>query len=210
MCLVEIEVVRADAAQALVHRRLDVEAIEGHAPGAHRTAEPAAARPRHLARHDDGIPALALEPLAADLLRAAGGRGVGRHGVDLGDVDEVDACVVGLVEAGEAGGLVGHAAEGHRPQTDLGDGEAGLAEHALLHGGSSTPRGRRRDPPIVDHGLTCRGPDAAKPRPPRSARLRHAARARGTCTKFRGTPCRQGGFAAPSPAEPGRLTSHPW
>jgi hypothetical protein len=57
---------------------------------------------------------------------------VGRHGIDLGHVVEVDAGRVGAIEDRVALLLVGHAAEGHRPHADLGDDQPRISQPAVL------------------------------------------------------------------------------
>ena len=132
--LVEVDVVGAEPLEASLDGALDVVAIERGATGTHRGLEPAARRPRHLGGHHDRVAPPVGEPLPADLLARPRVAGIRGHGVDLGDVDEVDPRVEGLVEAGEARRLVGHAAEGHRAETQLGNHQARSAESSLLHG----------------------------------------------------------------------------
>jgi hypothetical protein len=102
-------------------------------PLAHRRLEPAAARAGDLGRDQHGVARLRLQPLRQDLLGAAGPLRIGRHGIHLGGVEEEQAGVPGLVEDRQARGLVGHRAEGHRAEPDLGHDQAAAAEPALLH-----------------------------------------------------------------------------
>ena len=59
---------------------------------------------------------------------------VGRDGIGLGDVEEVDADVDRLIEDAAARRLVGHRAERHGAEADLRDQQAGAAETTSLHG----------------------------------------------------------------------------
>src|SRR3546814_20990103 len=105
------------------------------------------ARPRYLRREDDRVARLGLHPAPDDLLGAANPFGVGWHRIALGGVVEIDSRVEAAVEDAERHRLVGLAAEGHRPHTDVGHMDGALAEAAALPGsfseiGRSSCRGR--------------------------------------------------------------------
>src|SRR5262249_29481511 len=64
---------------------------------------------------------------------APGGLRRRRHGVDVGGVEERDAVLRRPVQDGERRPLVALVAEGHGPQANLRDFQAGAAEAARLH-----------------------------------------------------------------------------
>src|SRR4051795_5667907 len=80
----------------------------------------------NLGGDDEVLARLALEPAPDNLLG-------GTAPVDIGRVDEVAAGRREMVKDGVAGGLVGLAAEGHRPEAERADVEAGPAEKAIFH-----------------------------------------------------------------------------
>jgi len=86
-----------------------------------------------LHKHPQPVARLVLHPAADELLAAAGIPKVRRHRVRLGNIEEVHPRLVGAIEDGVAGGLVRLIAERHGAQADLGYGEAGPAQAALLH-----------------------------------------------------------------------------
>ena len=111
----------------------------------------AAAEPLHVgAAHDlggeDHLVALAarLEPGADDALGRAGGLGFGRDRIELGRVPEIDALVERVIHLLVAFGLGVLLAPGHGAEADQADVEAGAAELAVLHRGSSRRRTKPR------------------------------------------------------------------
>ncbi len=133
MRLVEIDVVGAEAAQAVFAGARDRVAIERGVAVAHRRLEPAAARARDLGGEQQRIAPASLHPLADDLFGARRPLRIGRHRIHLGEIDETETRVEGLVEDREALALVGHRAEGHRAEPDLGYAQARAAETSVLH-----------------------------------------------------------------------------
>src|SRR5581483_4854041 len=125
MRLVEVYVVGLQAAQAVLNGAKDMLAGKPFLPGARPHLSPAFGR-------QDKILALALEPLADDLLRAPD-----RLRVDVGGINEVDARLRRLIHDGEAGRLVSLRAKGHGSQTDLRDFQPRPSHasdlHACLH-----------------------------------------------------------------------------
>ena len=132
--LVEVDVVGAEALEALVELEEDLFAGEALAVGvvAHDAVELGG---------DDGVFAFGVgfEEAAEELFAGAGG-------VDVGGVEEVDAEVEGLLEEGLAVGFAespgvaagtkragGWDAVGHAAEADAGDFEAGLAEIYVVH-----------------------------------------------------------------------------
>src|SRR5262249_42279837 len=83
-------------------------------------------------RHDKTI-ALALQPLADDVLAATGGLGRRRHRINIGRVDEIAAALGSLVHNREGSLLVTLAGEGHRTEADFRDFQARVAHAAAFH-----------------------------------------------------------------------------
>src|SRR5262249_35387211 len=176
--LIEVDVVGAQPAQAAFHGALDVVPVERRAPAAHRGPEPASAGARDLGGDQERLAAPALlEPVADDLLAAPRPLRIRRHGIDLGDVEEVDALRVREVEHRVTLLLVREAAESHRAEADLRYHEAGPAESSRLHVGLPSqwgPRAYLKTTATRDRAGRCavRRAGAARAAGTRSARRR--------------------------------------
>lgn len=131
MHLVEVDVVRLEAAQARFAGFADVIGLKAPAVGAvyHRLIE--------LRREDDFVSLSALlEPFAHDFLgNAVAERNVGtlRTAVDVRRVDELDAEVIGAVHDLEARGLVGEMPEIHGSEAQTTHDQTGSAQMPILH-----------------------------------------------------------------------------
>src|SRR5690606_23335022 len=77
--------------------------------------------------------AVALEPVADDLLGAPGSLGAARHGVDLGSVHEIEPGLERHVDLGVSLGLGVLAAPGHGAQAKFGDPQIGAAKRLQFH-----------------------------------------------------------------------------
>lgn len=130
--LVEIDIVGAEPVQRLVDR---VEDIRAHEPRRPAAAEPVVRRAAdHLGRQHHAVAVVArLHPRADDALGASLRFGFRRDRIELGRVDEVDAVLEREVELDVAVGLGVLLAEGHRPEADFRDKDAGAAKPALFH-----------------------------------------------------------------------------
>ena len=95
---------------------------------------------------DDELVPLAPQPAAQDFLGDAAGAQVPAQGVGIRGIDEVDSALSGPVEDGGGGALIGLQSEGHRPQAEPGDLQAGPAESGVVHGGTLSPRPGPRPP----------------------------------------------------------------
>ena len=174
--LVEVDVVGLQPAQAGLAGLDDLAAVQGGEAAAHRRAEPAVARAGDLGGQDDFIPAAGLQPAADDGFGDPAGFGTGRHRVDFGGVQEVDASLPGPVQDGQGGGFVGLQAERHGSQADVGDHQAAASEASALHAPSyreagradqpRTARRRGRPPPLSHNRPQCDEHVTAKRYPP--------------------------------------------
>src|SRR5690606_38114439 len=128
--LVQVDVVRAEALQAVIDR------VEDVLP---RVAAVPAVRP-HVAEalgREDEVLALPLEPAPQDLLRASGRGHVPAEGIRVRGVEEGDAALGSAVEDRARGVLVALQAEGHGPEAQPRDLQAGPAETHVFHRSSS-------------------------------------------------------------------------
>src|SRR3979490_2346399 len=85
-------------------------------------------------RGQDKALAASLQPVADDLLGPAGGLRRWRHRIGVGRVQESDAILGSLVHDGEGSGLIALMSEGHGPETDFRNLQAGSAHAAGFHG----------------------------------------------------------------------------
>jgi hypothetical protein len=74
-----------------------------------------------------------LEPAADDALGAALGLGLGRNGIKLGGVEEIDAAINGIIHLGVALGLGVLLTIGHGSEADEAHIESCPAKLAILH-----------------------------------------------------------------------------
>ena len=151
--LIQVDVVHAEAAQAIVNAGEDGLAREAAAV---RRLAPGVI---DLGGHHDLVAASQL------LERAAGELLAGAVGVAVGRVEEVDAQLNGLAEEGPAVGLrqgpgmhaarrlaIGHAAQGEARHS-----ESGIAQSAVFHSSPSAPAGASLRPNIFHHDKPGRG-----------------------------------------------------
>ena len=82
---------------------------------------------------DDELVALALQPVADDLLGAARGVVAAAQRIDVGGVEEVDPAGRRGIHDGVALGHVALQAERHRPEAQLGNAQAGAAQFGVVH-----------------------------------------------------------------------------
>ena len=87
---------------------------------------------------DDELVALALQPVADDLLGAARRVVAAAQRIDVGGVEEVDAAGRRGIEDGVALRHVALQAERHRAEAQPGDAQAGAAEFGVVHYFSGT------------------------------------------------------------------------
>src|SRR5262245_2808022 len=125
--LVEIDVVRAEAAERAFDGVQDVLARRPPIPG------PRARGPGALGGHDEVVspplqPAPEYRLGTPDRLERAAER------IHVGGVEEGDAASGRAVQDGERGGLVTLEPEGHGAETEPGDAEPGTAEPEMGHG----------------------------------------------------------------------------
>ena len=115
------------------HGADDLVSIEsGHAVADGRD-EPAVAGADDLGGEDDGVARLAFEPAADDFFGEAVFFGGGGDGVDLGDVEEVDAFFVGVVHDAVTHFLICLFAEGHGAHADFRGDETAFSEATFFH-----------------------------------------------------------------------------
>jgi len=91
-----------------------------------------ARRPEAL-RRDDELLAAPAEPAADDLLGPPDGGPVAAERIHVGGVEERDAALGGPVHDRDGSRFVALEPEGHRPEADARDLEAGPAESYVLH-----------------------------------------------------------------------------
>ena len=90
---------------------------------------------KHLVATMNHVP-LAPQPAPEYLLGDPAGTQVPAQWVRVRRVDEVDAALGGPVEDGACGALVALEPEGHRPQAQPGDLQAGPAQSGVFHDGT--------------------------------------------------------------------------
>src|SRR5262249_3971672 len=134
------DIVGAQAPQASFDGAHDVVPVERRLAGPHRREKPAGTRSGDLGGNEQGVARLAGHPLADDLFAAAGVLDVRRHGLDLGDVQKADAGVVRALQYRKAGAFIRLVAEGHSPQANLQNDQAGAAKLPTFHTHSSILR----------------------------------------------------------------------
>jgi hypothetical protein len=142
--LVEVDVIRLQAAQAVLAGLEDLAAIQRGEAAANRWAEPAMAGAGDLGGEDDLAPRAAFEPFADNLLGHAEEFGARRHGIHFGGVEEVDPRVDGAVHDGKGSLFIGLEAEGHGSHADVRDDDAGAAEAVAFHKARMLNRDRLR------------------------------------------------------------------
>src|ERR1700729_1653541 len=125
--LVKVDVVGLQTSQGGIDSGQDVLArvagVEGRRPR----------RGEALGGNDETVP-LPPEPAAEDLLGNPAGGEIPAQRVGVGGVEEVNTALGRPVENGDSGGLIALQPEGHRPEAQPRNLEAGPAESGVFHG----------------------------------------------------------------------------